>query len=576
MRIILALLFSALALEAQVTDLRYSNPGVPGISTGDQLYTKTIRDNANTLVLSNQFRTVFTNLNSLTNIIAASASTNVNSYSYTLPATLNWQAQEDALIYARYVYQFSGGTVNMLTNGAVASVAAALSIIYDSSIGRTSLVDAAFWGFNQKPTNGIRMPTLFGRVQTNDNVTFCNLGLVYNGTNSITGLYDLPANFTNTFSLRFLSQTNRVAAGYQFVYVLGYTNVSGSAELSTLVWNSAVFYNAYRDNTANYFQSYGVFPRYFNDGASYFGISEGLIRGNRMFRNAATVIDPGTGSTNISVWVNGYLGMQRASNNIYAASPANRLVIGARADRTNPFHGIVQQWLYFNRALTSNEIVILNRAQTVAAQEIPIVVYGDSISYPSYTDYEQGRNWPVQMWLNLGYNTNYVNIHNHSMSGQTAVGLAGQIDDTGWMYRPYLGNTETHLFIKCGINDIIVSSNSAVTAFNSVSNMWYLGQSNGYIVHAFTILPISTTYGGTYGWSSAKASNINQLNIYIRDAYTNNPYRPFKYLQDINAVVTVSTNTSTDLFDGLHPTNAVHTAIGTYLATNSANWLRVP
>ena len=102
-----------------------------------------------------------------------------------------------------------------------------------------------------------------------------------------------PANFTNTFSIRFLSQTNRVAAGYQFVYVFGYTNVSGSAELSTLVWNSAVFYNAYRDNTPNYFQSYGVFPRYFNNGASYFGISEGLIRGNRMFRNAATVIDPG-------------------------------------------------------------------------------------------------------------------------------------------------------------------------------------------------------------------------------------------------------------------------------------------
>lgn len=80
--ILIAFCLTALALEAAVTDLRYSNPGTPGVTIGDQLYTKTIRDNANILVISNQFRYIETNNVYPTQIVSSTTANITNWINY--------------------------------------------------------------------------------------------------------------------------------------------------------------------------------------------------------------------------------------------------------------------------------------------------------------------------------------------------------------------------------------------------------------------------------------------------------------------------------------------------------------
>ena len=573
MRTILALLFSALALEAQVTDLRYSNPGVPGISTGDQLYTTTIRNNANTLAVSNVLKGVETNLASLTNIINTVVATNNTTYNITLPAGLNWQAQNDALIYAKQVLRYSAGAVNMFTNGQLAPIASALSIVYNT-LGATSLVDVAFYAQGATVASGTNLPTLRGRIGYGTNITLNPPGIYFNGTNSSVNYWHVPSYVNHAIGIRQASETNASSGAYQWSYSLVSTSGYSTAMYSSLGWNSAVFYQwvislgGALPNNARY----GLFPRYFhNDSTEIFGYSEGLIRGQRQFRNAICTVWENAGTaTNVSSWVDGVLA-QSVNTNVLATSAANRIILGHRSDGQFYFRGHINQLWYLNRTLNSNEVVILDRAMSIAAQEIPIVVFGDSISFFDYADPKQGREWPQQMWQELGDFTNRVVIHNHAKSGIRADQIITDTPQTIWHRQPYLGNKNgSHLFILAGVNDILNSA-SATTTFGYISNLWNMGVSNGYTVHACTLLPISQGYAS---WNLNQSSNIMYINNLIRDA-TNNPTRPFTYLWDFNSIIT-DTNALTQLFDGIHPTNSVATAMGKMVGTNRNVWLVTP
>jgi hypothetical protein len=567
MRIILALLFSALALEAQVTDLRYSNPGVPGISTGDQLYTKTIRDNANTAAVSNAFKIVETNLASLTNVVAASAVTNATTYNVTLPAGLHWQAQNDAITYARQVLRYSSNTVNMFTNGQLAPLATALSLVYDSTIGFSNIADIVLMHEGATVSSGTNLPTLRGRILYGTNIALTTPGLYFQGTNATANLWHIPSSINHTIGLRMASETNANSGGnYQWAYSLISTNGYGTACYSSLGWNSAVFYQWVWTQSSG-FPSYGVFPRYFGVNPS-----EGLMRGQRQFRNViSTVNEDSSTTTNISTWVDGICGQQNITN-ILSSTAANRLLLGSRSDGQYYFRGFQSQLWYITKNLTSNEIVILDRAMSIIAREIPVVVYGDSISFFDYTDPKQGREWSQQMWQELGVYTNLVVVHNHAKSGQRADQVGTDMPATLWHRRPYIGNKNgSHLMILSGINNIVINNDNAVTTFGYISNLWNIGISNGYTVHACTLLPLSTNYSG---WNLNWSSNVMYVNNLIRGA-TNNPFRPFTYLWDFNQTVT-DTNALTQLFDGIHPTNSVATAMGKMVGTNRNVWLVTP
>lgn len=571
MRIILALLFSALALEAQVTDLRYSNPGVPGISTGDQLYTTTIRNNANTLAVSNVLKGVETNLASLTNIISASVSTNNTTYNITLPAGLNWQAQNDALIYAKQVLRYSAGAVNMFTNGQLAPIASALSIVYNT-LGATSLVDVAFYEQGATVASGTNLPTLRGRIGYGTNITLTPPGIYFNGTNSSVNYWHVPSSYVHGMAIRQASETNASSSAYQWSYSLVATNGGyTTASHSSLGWNSSVFYT-WGWTAGSTYPQYGIFPRYFYNGTTINGYSEGLLRGQRQFRNAIVTLytNDTAGITNLSTYVDGVLGQ---SNNTNISSTAcNRIILGHRSDGQFYFRGHISQLWYFNRTLTSNECVTLDRAMSIAAQEIPIVVYGDSQSWFDYNSPRQGFEWPQQMWQELGDFTNNVVIHNHGKSGIRADQIITDTSQTIWHRQPYVGNKNgSHLFVLAGINNILSTSDGAVTTFGYVSNLWNMGVSNGYTVHACTVLPVSTAYAS---YNLNQNSNVMYLNNLIRDA-TNNPTRPFTYLWDFNSIIT-DTNALTQLFDGIHPTNSVATAMGKMVGTNRNVWLVTP
>lgn len=570
MRIILALLFSALALEAQVTDLRYSNPGVPGISTGDQLYTKTIRDNANTLVLSNALKNVETSLASLTNVVSAVVATNNTTYNVTLPAGLNWQAQNDAIAYAKQIKRYSGGSVDMFTNGKLAQIASALSLVYDN-IGFSNLVDVSFFEQGLTVNSGTNLPTLRGRIGYGTNIALMPPGIYFNGTNSSVNYWHVPSSYVHGIGIRQASETNASSSSYQWSYSLVSTSGYATASHSSLGWNSSVFY-AWTWTAGSTYPQYGVFPRYFYNGTTINGYSEGLVRGQRQFRNAIVTLytNDTAGVTNLSTYIDGILGQ---SNNTNTSSTAcNRIILGHRSDGQFYFRGHIGQLWYFSKTLTSNDCVVLDRAMSIAAQEIPVVVYGSSISFFDYNSPRQGFEWSQQMWQELGEYTNRVVIHNHGKSGIRADQIGTDMAATLFHRQPYLGNKNgSHLFILAGINNILSTSDGAVTTFGYVSNLWNMGVSNGYTVHACTLLPVSTSYAS---YNLNQNSNVMYLNNLIRDA-TNNPYRPFTYLWDFNKTVT-DTNALTELFDGIHPTNAVATAMGKMVGTNRNVWLVTP
>lgn len=569
MKLVFPLLFVALALKAQVTDLRYSNPGTPGVTVGDQLYTKTIRDNANILAISNKLRDIETNFVSTTNIIRGAVSTNVTSYNVTLPAGLNWAAQNDAITYAKQIQRYSAGSVNMFTNGQLAPIASALSIVYDN-LGATSLVDVAF--FNQGATvdSGTNLPTLRGRIGYGTNITLMRPGIYFNGTNATVNYWHVPSYYNHAIGIRQASETNASSGAYQWSYSLISTSGYATASYSSLGWNSSVFY-AWTWTAGGTYPQYGVFPRYFYNGTTINGYSEGLLRGQRQFRNAIVTVytNDTSGVTNISTYVDGVLGQ---SNNTNTSSTAcNRILLGSRSDGQFYYRGHIGQLWYFNRTLTSNECVMLDRAMSIAAQEIPIVVYGDSISFFDYVDPKQGREWSQQMWQELGDYTNYVVVHNHAKSGIRADQIITDTPQTIWHRQPYIGNKNgSHLFILAGVNDILNSA-SATTTFGYISNLWNMGVSNGYTVHACTLLPISTNYAS---YNLNQNSNIMYVNNLIRGT-TNNATRPFSYLWDFNSIVT-DTNAFTQLFDGIHPTNSVATSMGKMIGTNRNLWLVTP
>lgn len=568
MKLVFPLLFVALALKAQVTDLRFSNPGTPGVTIGDQLYTKTIRDNANILAISNNLRTIETNFLKMTNVVAAAAVTNVTSYNVTLPAGLNWAAQNDAIAYAKQVQRYSAGSVNMFTNGQLAPIASALSLVYDT-IGATSLVDVSFFDRGSTLASGTNLPTLRGRIGYGTNIVLNTPGIYFNGTNSSLNYWHVPSSLGHAIAIRQASETNASASLYQWSYVYSSTNGYLTSAYSSLGWNSSVF-STWIWSDASGFPSYPVLPRYFFNPPGINGLSEGLFRGQRQFRNAIVTVTPTAGATtNISTWVDGVLGQSNPTN--WTTTACNRLTLGHRTDGNHYFRGHISQLWHFNRSLSSNECVTLDRAMTIAAQEIPIVVYGDSISFFDYTSPRQGFEWSQQMWQELGEFTNRVVVHNHGKSGIRADLIITDTPQTIWHRQPYIGNKNgSHLFILAGVNDILQSS-SAVTTFGYISNLWNIGVSNGYTVHACTLLPISTNYAS---YNLNQSSNVTYLNNLIRDT-TNNPTRPFSYLWDFNRTVT-DTNAFTQLFDGIHPTNSVATAMGKMIGTNRNVWLVTP
>jgi len=563
---------SCAALSAQpVTNLQFIRIGSPDGGGGNTFYEAFVKVNNNFLQLSNQARIAQTNQTDITNMVAAAAVTNVTSYNVTLPAGLNWQAQNDALTYAKQIQRYSAGAVNMFTNGQLAPIASALSIVYNT-IGATSLVDVAFYEQGTTVASGTNLPTLRGRIGYGTNITLTPPGIYFNGTNSSVNYWHVPSSYVHAMAIRQASETNASSGAYQWSYSLVATNGGyATASHSSLGWNSSVFYT-WGWTAGSTHPQYGIFPRYFYNGTTINGYSEGLLRGQRQFRNAIVTLytNDTAGITNLSTYIDGVLGQ---SNNTNISSTAcNRIILGHRSDGQFYYRGHISQLWYFNRTLTSNECVTLDRAMTIAAQEIPIVVYGDSISFFDYNSPRQGFEWSQQMWQELGEYTNRVVVHNHGKSGIRADQIGTDMAATLFHRQPYLGNKNgSHLIILAGINNILSTSDGAVTTFGYVSNLWNMGVSNGYTVHACTVLPVSTNYAS---YNLNQNSNVMYLNNLIRGA-TNNPYRPFTYLWDFNQIVT-DTNALTQLFDGIHPTNSIATAMGKMVGTNRNIWLVTP
>ena len=222
----------------------------------------------------------------------------------------------------------------------------------------------------------------------------------------------------------------------------------------------------------------------------------------------------------------------------------------------------------FNRALSSNEQFSVDAAMALIAQEVPLVVIGDSRSFFDYTDHNQGREWMQQLWWRLGPWTNRAVVHNFAISGIQAQTQVANSQRIAASRRPTLAWGRPHAFVDIGFNDI----NNSVSASNTwvyASNIYFNLRSNGYVVHANTILPETILASG---YTAAKFSNIMQFNAYLRGS-TNAQIPPVDYVWDTFSIIT-DTNANTQLFDGIHPTNSVHTAIGTLIANEYLNWLR--
>jgi len=114
----------------------------------------------------------------------------------------------------------------------------------------------------------------------------------------------------------------------------------------------------------------------------------------------------------------------------------------------------------------------------------------------------------------------------------------------------------------------VIYNYGVTTAFNNLSNIWALARSNGYVVHAMTVLPMGTN---SPHYQPARSTQIDQLNLLIRDC-TNNPVPPYDLIWETAGIVTEPWNTD-QLYDGLHPTPAIKAAIGRYIGTNLARRL---
>lgn len=478
-----------------------------------------------------------------------------------VPGGINHQAQSHALIYAENVRKAGGP--DMRENGKMQRLAAGLSMIYNS-VGDDALVDFAVYKEGYTVTSGTNFPTLKNHRGGAWMVNISPAGLHFDGTNSYLFYRHLPNNTTNSVIFRYASETNITAntANYQWLWSLQSTNGYASGLNSSLFFNSAAFQPAIYTTTLllpgspSYFRA--VFGSYFNGGPA-----EGAYRGNRQFHNVAITHD---GVTNMASWVDGLLSTNTASNADNQQS--NMLLIGRRSDSQFYFRGFVQFWAIFRKQLSSNEVVSVDRAIRLIADEIPFVFIGDSKTFFDYQNYNQGREWPQQLWWNLGADTNRVVVKNYAVSGmQASTHLNNYFNRAIWANRPTLYQPRAYCFIDMGFNDIN-NSVSASTVWGYTSNMAFYAKTNGYFVTVNTMTPMSSTYAS---YTTPKRDAIALYNTYVLDA-TNSPLCPIDRVVNTAAAVTDITG-NTQLFDGVHPTNSIHTAIGA-LVWGNGQWFR--
>ncbi len=479
--------------------------------------------------------------------------------SYLAPQILQPKAQYDALAYGRQVA--AAGGPNLATNGEAHRIAAALNIIY-TYVGETSLVDAAWWKGGQTVTTGTNVPTMRGRFGQASQISYAQSGLYQNGTNSVLNFTTFPDLRTNTICIRMATDTNVPSSSYACAYCLVNTNAYTSGMSSSLIWNSALYYLHTYAGGLDIGEA--IFERDQNPTYTE-GYSDGLPRGQLAPRNVIVTCD---GVTNALTWVDGLLGQHDTNVALAVPNTVSRLAIGMRADGvatySNPNRGYVSQLLVFNRVLTSNEVVWVDKAMALAAGEIPFVCQGDSITEFSQTTGWQGIEWPQQMWWQLGALTNRLVIHNHSYSGRTAFTLSNEMPSIIWHRQASLQSPNGFYALNAGINDII-GGNYATNIFRCLSNMWFYARTNGYTVLAGTLTSWSTTNANYTGGRETERQALNAL---IMDA-TNNPVRPFHYLMPFHLVLT---NGDTQTYDGLHPTPATKTQMGQLVGTNIAFW----
>lgn len=480
-----------------------------------------------------------------------------------VPGGINHQAQSDALIYAANVR--NAGGPDMLDNGAVQRLAAGLSMMYNV-IGDTAVVDFGFYKRGFTVTSGTNFPTLRNYRGGAWMVNVSPAGLHFDGTNSYLFYQHLPNNTTNSVVFRYASETNQTAnaANYQWLWSLQHTNGYSSGLNSSLLFNSSTFQPAIYTTTllipgggsSPHFRA--VFGSYFNGGPA-----EGAYRGNRQFHNVFITHD---GVTNMASWVDGLLSTNTASNADNKQS--NMLLIGRRSDGQYYYRGFVQFWAIFNKQLSSNEVVVVDRAIRLINDEIPFVFIGDSKTFFDYQNYNQGREWPQQLWWNLGEYTNRVVVKNYAVSGmQASTHLNNYFNRAIWANRPTLYQRRAYCFIDMGFNDIN-NSVSAATTWGYVSNMAFYAKTNGYHVTVNTMTPMSSAYSG---YNTTKRDAIAAFNTYVLDS-TNSPLCPIDRVVNTASLVTDLTGT-TQMHDGLHPTNALHTLIGN-LVWGDGSWFR--
>ena len=505
----------------------------------------------NSILLSTNFTIAATN--SLAAGVRNAVYTNLVDYNFTIPAGLNRDAQKDTMAFARIVRSYGGP--DLTTNRVASRIAAGLSHIYNTC-GATSVVDAWFLGTEMNISSGTNVPTMRGLKGGAYNASYNQSGMWFNGVDTHGRWAPLPSNQTNSIAIRFASETN-IAGPLQWLYSLQHTNGYTSGMHSSLGYQSATFYPWVYAVTLT--PARAVFGTYYSGAPA-----EGAYKGMRQFRNVIITHD---GVDNITSYVNGLYSTNGPPLAVSSAQ-CNEFLLGRRSDANYYFRGGVQIIIYFNRALTSSESAEVDWAMSLIADERPISVWGDSISYFDHAESLQGREWPQQMWYSLGYWTNKVAVHNFSISGIQAVTQFANVPRTV-NRRPTLATRDSHAFVLLGFNDINTGSTASNT-FVRVSNIWHILRTNGYTVHAMTLLPMTPA---SVSYTAAKASNIVQFNAYLLDQHLNAQIRPFDHYWNINSLIT-DTSGSTQLFDGVHPTNSVHATIGQFIASSNAVWLR--
>jgi hypothetical protein len=510
------------------------------------------------------------------------AATNLLDYNVVIPGGLDWEAQNRAFGYARMIAGVSTNTINIITQNSFGRITAALSLFYNK-LGSTSLWDCAFYGTGYNATGQVAYPTVYGRYATVNTPSNRPSGLHFNGSNTTLNVVGLPSSQTHTIAARWAGTTNAVANSVNWIYLYGHTNGANTNIYSALLNGVAVNTSTAGSSSPGFgVTGISVPGRSSYNGSLYHGYSEGLNPAQRQFRNIIATISTNlvTGRTNMTVWVDGLLGTDDSNFVCNAQFPATRLTFGAKDSggaagyAYNGFAGgTLQQWWALSRSLSSNEAIWLDRCMRIADGGVDVVVYGDDatmLNNATAAAVINNREWPQQLWRNLDAWTNAVTIHNHAYPGRTASTLLTDITLSLPARAPYLSGHKipSHMFVLAGSTDIAVNGVNWSNTWGYVSNICSVGRSNGYIVHACTLLPLSTTYSG---YTAAKASNIMQFNNQLR-ALTNASPRVYDYLWDLNSVVTI-TNANTQLFDGLNPTNATHAAMGAMIGTNYANWL---